>query len=182
MRVLDKGDVERMYDSEYLDFYTSLARLKSNRPVKRWLDLGSGVTSLELSEIFILEIGELVTRFSMTLQVFKISGKGTENVPSNMLKNNATGEFIVYPRMRYLKGEFQRYRYNSIPYSTSPGAVSFPNLQKLETTCGYSFGDDVLFRGFQRSLCSVKFGLMPDLSIQLSNNHTFTGSASPTGT
>lgn len=131
--------------------------------------------SLELSGTSRLEIIGLVRRCSKTLQIFKIKGFDTENVLFNMLKNGMTGEFIVYSRMRYLKAGFQLHRNYDRPYPTYPGAVPFPNLQRLVTYYGYSFGGDVLSRGSQHALHSIKVDITSIMAKHLTDNNTFTG-------
>lgn len=191
LKVTNYGRTVSKPGNVYRAHYEALIRLLFSRFAKRKLELGykgtldlgvkgvadhiNEITHLKLTGRGFLGVAAFVRRCSMSLQVFNIRGYDTGKILYKMLAKNTTGRYVIYPQMRYLKVEFKPKGVYKIPYPTFPGAVPFPNLQKLELSRGYLLGDGVLFRGSQHTLRSIKVDLTPNLAILLRYNHTFSG-------
>lgn len=193
VKIRHKSFSARLEDEDYQNHYTDLVCLLLNRFPKRKLELDcnflqslevggignktSELTHLELSGGSPCKKAEMICKCSITLQVLEIRGYCMESILFNMLASPTTGEYLVYPRMKDLKITFQQhYSDYKGPYPTFPGAVPFPDLQKMELDGVYPLGDDVLFRGSQHSLRSIDINLTFDWLSQPANSHTFTGS------
>ncbi|KAJ2880799.1 hypothetical protein H4R27_004493 [Coemansia aciculifera] len=95
-----------------------------------------------------------------TLRTLNISLGETESI--SQLLQNVDGSYVQYPYLTSLKLCYYL-SWNDAPNPVFPGAIPFPNLQKLSFRDAYLFGDDTPFRGNSSTLKVL--GLYMDLNL-----------------
>lgn len=148
--------------------YPSILKLKSAE------DIG-GLTHINIKYQECQDF-ELVRRCSCTLQVLKLSACIDIKHLYLLIRDPNTWSNTVYPNMRYLEIDFTlKYSYVGGPvYPSFPGvAAPFSRLQALVCPEVYPFGDDILFRGNQRSLKYLSINLSFETAKTLQDNHVF---------
>ncbi|KAJ2039486.1 hypothetical protein H4S03_001672 [Coemansia sp. S3946] len=120
-----------------------LKHLQFNIAARLPMGVVSDLVHIDIESSGIRHIAHLARQNAATLQTFIMKTQGY-GLASELIKS-VDGGYVCYPRLRVLKlshpADIERYKCPSLP-----GALPFPNLQRLNIAVCYPFGDDVLFR------------------------------------
>ncbi|KAJ2086322.1 hypothetical protein GGI16_006623 [Coemansia sp. S142-1] len=129
-----------------------LKHLQFNIAARLPVDIVSDLVHIDIESSGIRHIAHLARQNAATLQTFIMKTQGY-GLASELIKS-VDGGYVCYPRLRVLKlshpADIEQYKCPPLP-----GAMPFPNLQRVKIAGCYPFGDDVLFRGNAAKLESL---------------------------
>ncbi|KAJ2039032.1 hypothetical protein H4S04_008216, partial [Coemansia sp. S16] len=119
----------------------------------------------------------VVRRNTQTLQVLAVSVGGLAGI-TGLIQNTGVGDYLEYPCLHTLK----LYKFSGPTGHERPifpGAIPFPNLQKLTLRLPYLFGDDVVFRGNAATLMHLDMEMDLPLMTIFKTHDVFTLASHP---